>query len=77
MKINDRTIHERTVFACFDESDLHAILSQKVAADAGFSIDPRTTKVKVIISKKDRAGTAGFESYAEVTLTNALSPNVE
>lgn len=75
MRINDQTIHERKVFAHFDEADLYALLSQKVAADTGFPIDPRKTKIKVIISKQDRTGTAGFESYAEVTLINELSPN--
>jgi len=77
MRINDKTIHERAVHAYFDEADLVALLSQKVAADTGFSIDPRKTKIHVIISKKDRCGTAGFESYAEVTLTNTLSPSAE
>lgn len=77
MNINDRTIHERKVFAHFDESDLYALLLQKVAADTGFPIDPRRTKIHVVVAKKDRAGTAGFESYAEVTLTNELPPSAK
>ncbi len=72
MKINDQTLHERQVFARFDETDLHVLLTKKVADEAGFVIDPRKTRIKVIFSTKDRIGTAGFEPYAEVTLINVL-----
>lgn len=75
MRINDKTIHERAVHAYFDEADLVALLSQKVAADTGFPIDQRKTKVRVIISKRDSS--IGFEDYAEVFLTNELPPSAK
>lgn len=75
MIINDSIINKREVSAYFNDSDLSALLSQKVAADTGFLIDPRKTKISVSISKKDTG--AGFTNYAEVTLTNDLTPTEE
>ena len=71
MKISDTTINERRVFAHLDESELHDLLVKVVAKEGNFEID-RNTSVKVIISHKDRTGTAGFENYAEITLVNKL-----
>ncbi|MFZ6675390.1 hypothetical protein [Undibacterium sp. Xuan67W] len=75
MIINDSIINRRQVSAYFDDSDLYALLSQKVAVDTGFPIDPRKTKISVTISKKDSS--TGFTNYAEVTLTNDLTPTEE
>ncbi|MDO8180166.1 MAG: hypothetical protein Q7T62_18110 [Undibacterium sp.] len=75
MNIKDSIINRRQVYAYFDGSDLYALLSKKVADDTGFPIDPRKTKISVTISKKDSG--AGFTNYAEVTLTNDLTPTEE
>ena len=71
MKMFDIVTHTHQVSVHFSEAELQDILSFKLAELADFKID-ENTKVKVIISKKERAGTSGFEPYAEVTLVNEL-----
>lgn len=69
MKINYTVVNEGRLFVHLDEKELEDVIVKAVASEGGFQIDENTT-CKVIISKKDRAGTAGFENYAEVTLIN-------
>ena len=71
MHTNDTITHHRRVFARLDEKELHDLLAKEIAKKMKFEIDSET-KIRVIISKKDAVGSAGFERYAEVTLTNNL-----
>jgi len=71
MFTRDDEIHKRKVFARFDEGDLNKLLTEKLAESTGFVINDNT-KIHIVISKKDKTGTAGFEPYAEVTLENYL-----
>jgi len=72
MKISDKTINERRVFAEFNESELEELLIKMVANQSGFKMD-RNTKTKVIIEKVDKGVGVGFQSQARVTLVNNLS----
>lgn len=73
MKVQRQEQHQEQIFAHIDEEGLKTILAVAVAKEERFKFDSNT-QVKVVISTKDRTGTAGFEPYAEVTLTNDLSP---
>lgn len=73
MRVTDQTIHQRKVFAYLSEKEIFELIAKKVAKESKFEIG-QNTSVKVIISEKDRAGTSGFEHYAEVTLVNEIVP---
>lgn len=72
MKIKDETISQRKVYAVLNEKDLKDIISKYIAEKTNFNIDDNT-KIQLLVNLKDRAGTAGYEPYAEVTLIQDLS----
>lgn len=77
MKTSTVISHCRTTYANLNESEISKILSAAVAAKAGVDLQQDNVKVKVFISKRDRVGTSGFETCAEVTITEDLRPQAD
>jgi hypothetical protein len=73
MKTQKQIEHREQVFADIDEEGLKAIIAAAVAKEEHFTLNSET-EIKMNFFHKDRAGTAGFEPYVEITLINDLNP---
>jgi hypothetical protein len=73
MKTQKLIEHREQVFADIDEEGLKAIIATAVAKEARFTFNS-DTEIKMNFFHKDSAGTAVFEPYVEITLTNDLNP---
>ena len=76
MRVKDETINERKIEATFDEYDIRTILSEKLAKEQGFAIDPRKTLIGVRFNQVDK-GSQGFKHEVTVTMRNLLGEKDE
>ena len=73
MKVKNKITHEHRISAEFDEFDIRMILTEKLAQQEGFDIDPRKTLISVRFDKRDE-GSKGFKNFVLVEMVNDLTP---
>jgi len=73
MQVKNKVTHEHRISAEFDEFDVRMILTEKLADQENFEIDPRSTLISVRFDKRDE-GSKGFKNFVFVEMVNDLSP---
>jgi len=75
MKLVNSVTHCRTTRATLGEVDVRKLLGVAIAAEAGIDLTRDNVKLSVVVSKREGVGHAGFEIYADVTITEDLRPD--
>lgn len=76
MNVKNKVTYEHRISAEFDEFDIRMILTEKLAQQEGFEIDPRKTLISVRFDSKDK-GSQGFKTFVLVEMVNDLTPKDE
>jgi hypothetical protein len=76
MNVKNKVTHEHRISAEFDEFDIRMILTEKLAQQEGFEIDPRKTLISVRFDSRDK-GSQGFKTFVLVEMVNDLTPKDE
>lgn len=76
MNVKNKVTYEHRISAEFDEFDIRMILTEKLAQQEGFEIDPRKTLISVRFDSRDK-GSQGFKTFVLVEMVNDLTPKDE